>query len=876
MTLEAGTRLGPYEIVDSLGSGGMGEVFRARDTRLDRSVAIKILSSEFAGNAQLKLRFDREAKTISQLNHPNICTLHDVGHERDVDFLVMELCDGQSLADRLLKGPLPLEQALRIAIEIAGALDLAHRSGVVHRDLKPGNIMLTKSGAKLLDFGLAKGSSQNSAGGNELTGLLTEQKPLTAEGTILGTVQYMAPEQLEGAEADARGDIFAFGAVLYEMVTGRRAFDGKTRASVIASILDRDPVPLSQIQPVAPVALERIVKACIEKSPEKRWQSAHDLKRELEWLVDSGPDETREVRGKRRMRAPLVAALIALPLIAAAATFVSLRLTAPAPRRLMSNISPPPHTHFVVTGDAAGPVTLAPNGHMAAFVATDGTVPRLWLQSLDSGAARALPATENAMFPFWSPDSHSIGYFSTGKLMAIDIDGSTPRQIAYAPDGRGGMWLPDGRIIFTPFTQAGLYSVRATGGNPKQITFPKPPYTTDRWPSPTADGKHMVYIEAMHGSPADPGTALVISTLDGKDPHKLTPAASSGLVFRDHLLFVRSDRLMAQKLENGALSGPVISLLDGVLTDPGTWRSIVSVSNDGLLATYPSGGGSGNLRLIWMDSSGKEIGEAGPPAVYRDVALSPDGQKLALTIGDPNALLYVEDIGRGTRSRLSFLNNTADPVWTPDGKSVVFQQSLNGSYSLMIKPADGSAMERTIVTAPYAIQPTSIDGERGVVIYNALLPGDTNIMAVPLSGGTARTVLGGPGQQQNGAISPDGRWLAYVDASTSGRYTYVTTYPEPGPKWQVSDDATYKLWWSANGKEIRYLRDDGQIRNVAVMVEGKAVQFGPPRLGTRVNINTNREAISLSSDGSRFIAATLVSSDPGPATLVVNFDQPLK
>jgi Serine/threonine protein kinase len=648
----------------------MGEVFRARDTRLDRSVAIKVLLAEFAESAQLRLRFEREAKTISQLNHPNICTLHDVGHDSGVDYLVMELCEGLTLADRLAKGPLPLDQTLRIAIQIADALDRAHRSGIVHRDLKPGNIMLTKTGAKLLDFGLAK--SRVSAL-TEASLLHTERKPLTEEGTIIGTFHYMSPEQVEGAEADARSDIFAFGAVLYEMVSGRRAFDGKTRASVIAAVLEHEPPSLSELQPVTPAALEQIVKACLEKSPDERWQSAHDLKRELQWLAD-GNATVADARPEPRRRAALAAALVVLPLVAAGATFLWIRQSTPPPQRVVSAIAPPHGTQFVVTGDAPGPVTLSPDGHMAAFVATSNSAIDLWLQSLDSGNVTRIAGTSHAMFPFWSPDSRSVGFFAGGKLMAVDVDGSVPREICDAPDGRGGVWTRDGQIIFAPSTHSGLSRAPASGGAASPVTVPTTPYTTHRWPALLPDGKHLIYLAAMHASPMNRQTAVFVCTLEGKESGILLANTTNAIAYHDDLLFVRGDRLMAQRLKGAKLLGPIVPVVDHVLTDAGTWRAIFSVSDTGLLVTHPAVSGTGITRLVWTDANGKEIGEAGPPAVYRDLALSPDEQKLAVTVGDPNGSLYVVDLKRGVRSRLSFSNSVAMPIWTPDSRSVVFSR----------------------------------------------------------------------------------------------------------------------------------------------------------------------------------------------------------
>ena len=877
-TMERGTRLGPYEIVESIGSGGMGEVFRARDTRLDRSVAIKILPAHLSANEDFRKRFEREARAISAVSHPNICTLHDVGSENGFDYLVMELCDGQTLADRLLKGPIPLDQSLRIAIQIADALDRAHRSGIVHRDLKPGNIMLTKAGAKLLDFGLAKGGPP--APGSAAAPLdLTQQKPITREGTIVGTFQYMAPEQFEGIEADARSDLFAFGAVLYEMVSGRRAFDGKTQASLIASIMERNPVPLSEIQPVTPPSLERLVRTCLEKSPDDRWQSAHDLRRELEWIRDGATSTAAGATTRLRSRLPWIAALIVLPLLSAAGTFLWIRRTTAAPARVVSAISPPPETRFVVTGDAAGPVTLSPDGRQAAFVATGtgtGTSAELWVQSLETGASTRLRGTGSAMFPFWSPDSRSLAFFAAGKLLTIDLDGSPPRILAEAADARGGAWTPDGHIIFTPQTQNGLFRVAVAGGAVTPLTELKPPYSTHRWPAMLPDGKHFIYLAAMHGSPASPDTAIFVASLDGKENRKLFASAGNAIPYRDYLLYTNGERLVAQRLKEGKVSGLPVPVWDGVLYDPGTWRSVFSISNTGLLATYPPANRSGS-RLVWLDRSGKELGEIGAPAIYRDIALSPDGGKLALTIGDPLSVLYVEDLRRHVRSRLSFLNSIAHPVWTADGRSVVFNHLMdNGHYEILIKPADGSAPERQLFEAPYTLQPTSIDGNRGAVLFNALPGGGGDVMGVPLSGGKPFVVAGGPHQQANGMVSPDGRWLAYIEVGPAGRAGFITRYPDGGPKWQVSEDTIYWMWWSGGGSEIQYLTGDGQLKATTVTFEGNAVELSAPQLLFRVSINTNRRGLTMTPDGKRIAAAITGSDYAGPATLVSNFDRDLE
>ncbi len=869
--INAGSRLGPYEIVSPIGAGGMGEVWKARDTRLNRSVAIKVLPAELAGDAHLRLRFEREAKAISQLEHPHICRLYDVGESGPISYLVMELLDGESLAERLARGPLPLNDVLRFGAEIAGALDRAHRAGIVHRDLKPGNIMITRSGAKLLDFGLA--ATVAPIGGNDAT----VQKPLTAEGTIVGTFQYMAPEQLNGAEADARSDIFALGAVLYEMATGRRAFEGKTKASLIASILDRDPAPISNIQPLTPPLFERVVATCLEKDPEARWQNAHDVRRQLEWIRDGVASvPAGEVPRKRHSTAWIAAIALAVTAAGAGGYLLS-RATTPAPKRVVSAIASPPDARFVVTGDSAGPVVLSPDGRWAAFVAGTAGAYDLWIQSLESGVNRRLPGTARAMFPFWSPDSRSLGFFADGRVLTIDIDGSAPREIANAPDGRGGTWTRSGDIIFSPQTQAGLFSVPAAGGEAKAITTPKAPHSTHRWPAVLPDGDSFVFLAASHGNPNASETAIMIADTDGGNSRQLMPSTGNAIPFRNYLLFARGDHLVAQRLENRTLTGPVTRIWGRTLYDPGTWRTIFSVSSTGLLATYPAGQTRG-ARLMSIGRDGTQT-DIAAPAIYRDVAVSPDGSKLALTIGDPNSVLYVQDLTRRVRSRFTLLNSVGYPCWTPDGRFITFSAlKQSGGFDLLIKPVDGSAAERVLASTSFPMQSTAVDPRRGLVLYNALdprSPGGSDIMAVPLVGGAPITILGGPGQQTSGTISPDGRWLAFVEINASGRAAFITTYPNPGPKWQLGEDSAYWVWWVGAGNELRYLTGNGDVKSVALTFEGGAVQFSAPRLEFRVNVNTNRRGLSSSMDGSLVVAAQIASESHGPATLVTNFDTAL-
>jgi hypothetical protein len=497
MSLACGTRLGPYEIVSPLGAGGMGEVYRARDTRLGREVAIKVLSGILSDRPEMRERLDREARALSSLSHPNICVLHDVGHENGTDYVVMELLEGNTLADRLVRGPIPLPQLLEIAKQVADALDRAHRAGIVHRDLKPSNIMLTKAGAKLLDFGLAK--APTAAAAHAALATMTHSKPLTAEGTIVGTFQYMSPEQVEGSDADARSDIFAFGAVLYEMATGKRAFDGRTQASVIAAVLASDPKPISELQPMSPPALDRLLRTCLAKDPDERFQSAHDLKLQLQWIVEGGSQAGVPVPVAIRRRSRERIAWIAAAVLLAGAVALGLaywRATS-APAQLWHSYLLPPEKHTFAAGPGlgGGQAAISPDGRMVAYLLTGPDGQLLWLQSLDSPKAVPLPGTDGASYPFWSPDSRSIGFFAGAKLKRVDARGGPVQTICPAADGRGGSWNSEGTIVFAPGPSNPLSVVSADGGTPRPITKLDAARndTSHRWPWFLPDGHHFLY-----------------------------------------------------------------------------------------------------------------------------------------------------------------------------------------------------------------------------------------------------------------------------------------------------------------------------------------------------------------------------------------------
>src|SRR5208282_5999725 len=515
MVLTPGTKLGPYEIRSALGAGGMGEVYSALDTRLDRRVAIKVLAGHLSSSPELKQRLEREARAISALNHPSICQLYDIGSQDGIDFLVMEFLEGETLADRLRKGALPMGELLKIGIAISDALAVAHRQGIIHRDLKPGNIMLTRGGAKLMDFGLAKplglqaaapgsGTAPSFTAAPTMSGA-SPLSPLTAAGSIVGTIQYMSPEQIEGREADARSDIIAFGAVLYEMATGNRPFLGKSQISMASSILEKDPEPISALKPESPRAVEHVVSCCLHKNPEERFQTAQDIKLELQWIASGGsavasaPSPAAPPPSLRRERLGWAIALVAAVVIGLAGGTFLLHPTRPS-RALHTTLNPPEKNIFNLAGDAAGPPVLSPDGASLAFTATgsDGKS-LLFVRPMDSAEARLLPGTEGAIFPFWSPDSRSLGFFANGKLKTIEVNGGAPQAVCDAQLGRGGAWGENGVIVFSASPTSPVMRVSAGGGAPAPLTtIDAAQHTSHRWPFFLPDGRHFLYLALSH------------------------------------------------------------------------------------------------------------------------------------------------------------------------------------------------------------------------------------------------------------------------------------------------------------------------------------------------------------------------------------------
>ena len=894
MKIDSGSRLGPYEIVSRIGAGGMGEVWKATDTRLDRDVAIKILPAEFALSAQLKLRFEREAKAISQLNHPNICTLHDVGEQDGVGYLVMELLEGESLADRLTRGALPIEQVLKCGIEIASALDRAHHMGIVHRDLKPGNIWLTKSGAKLLDFGLAKSGIESTPRESEFDGM-TQQKPLTQEGTIVGTYQYMSPEQISGEQVDARTDIFAFGAVLYEMLTGTAAFRGKNRTSIVAAIISGEPPPVSSIQPLTPPALERVIRTCLAKDPEDRWQTAHDAGLELEWIAQGGSQigvaapiaHRRRTRERVSWAIALAATLAALGF--AAATLRLMRAPIPV---LYASINPPSTATFNLLGENCGSLTISPDGRLVTFSAKDekGTQ-TLWMRPLGEIAARPIAGTENASFPFWSPDSRFIAFFADGKLKKVDLTGAPALTICEVnTNPRSGSWNRDGIILFSPSSLAAIYKVSAAGGVAVPVTTldRKAGETTHRWACFLPDGRHFLYMVGTHAAGTKSETnAIYIASIDSHEKSLLLRARSNAIYASGHLLYVRDRILVAQPFDSKALrfTGDPMPVVQEIRYETGFFRALFSVSDNGTLV-YQSGSGNNNVPLTFFDRTGKVTEVLGEPSAYRGLSLSPDGRQVAEVIEDPGSGttgIWLNGLSRHIRSRFSFGSaDQSSPVWSPDGTRIVYS-SVDGGTSkgipdLYVKEVSGSGTEAPLVVDARVKTPTSWSSDGRLLAYDSTdftSKTKSDIWIVPMTGDHKPFPFLHTKFEEGGAqFSPDGRWLAY-NSDESGRVeVYIVPFPSGVGKWQVSSNGGGGAHWRSDGRELIYLGSDvNKLLAVPFEAKGGAVTIGTPiplfdislALAGDVSADHNRFLLAISPNARQNEPITLVTN--WPATL---------
>ena len=888
MPLSVGTRLGPYEILAPIGAGGMGEVYKARDTRLDRTVAVKVLAQQ-SSSPDVRQRFEREARTISQLSDPHICALYDVGREGETDYLVMEYLEGEPMSNRLAKGPLPLEQTLRYGIEIANALEKAHRQGIVHRDLKPSNLMVTKTGVKLLDFGLAKAMAPvkpatDASSSATVTG---EADNLTQEGTVLGTLPYMAPEQVAGADADSRSDIFALGATLYEMATGRKAFFSSTRSELISAILRDDPKPVSQILPDSPPALDRIIGTCLAKEPDRRWQSAADVGVQLAWIAKGGTDQISE-RARGLSSAPRwLLGLAAAGILAAAALtvlFAVRRPSSPPAAPIRFAVRAPVGTRFVWISQN-NLFAVSPDGRRIAFVArsADGR-DFLWVRSLSEPSAVMLPGTEGAAAPFWSPDSRLVAFFSDGKLKKIDSSGGPPITLCEAGgDYPAGSWGSEHSILFAAATQP-FISLVADGGGAPNVVLKADASRKERAirsPSFLPDGRHFLYLAS---SPTEKRPYVRLASIqEGKTVPLLANSSRAQYVPGDpndparvrsgYLLYAIDGNLLVQPFDSRQLRlvGDPIPAGQEIWPHALIGAGPFSASNNGVLA---SRGPASPARLIWVDRAGRETGSIAPAGGFESLRLSPDSLRVAVNRANPRSGLkdlLIGDLSRGVLTRLDLDADSdhSQAVWSPDDTRIAFGiRSWSDPRILHRLALRGSGSPEPILP-PGGIQRAedwSPDG-RFLLYFGARTEGGSGLWVVNLEGEPKpRKLVSGTTDPAYAQFSPDGHWIAYCSPESGRSEVFLTSFPEPGERIRVSVSGGSRPRWKRDGREIYFLSADNEMIATPVRLAAN-VEIGQPRPLFRIDPAGWRD-YDVTPDGERFLAVVVVPVQDADAIAV--------
>ena len=910
MALSPGTRLGPYEILGAIGAGGMGEVYKARDTRLDRIVAIKVLPPEWVSDSIAKERFDREALTIASLKHPHICVLHDVGSQDGVGFLVMEYLEGETLTDRLTRGPLPLPEALGVAIAIGDALDKAHRQGIIHRDLKPSNVMLTTSGPKLLDFGLAKSQAP-----------LPAATSFTMPGTILGTMQYMAPEQLDGVDADRRTDIFAFGVVVHEMVTGKKAFEGKSQVLLISAIATASPPPLSLAQPETPAALDDLVKACLEKDPADRWQDARDVVAELRWIAEGGGDS--DLAGSANRKATTRAwlrraayAVAAAVLVLSWPGYLYLR-SAPAPEevrfRVPRNLTAQPNETQGANNLSGGAASfsrsdsaISPDGRLIVFAARPALADAMALYVRPVGAVtpQRLDGTDDATRPFWSPDGRSIAFVSRGKLKKVLAAGSRPQDICDVPEFSGGTWNREGTILFG--SASGLYRVSDQGGAPAAVTTIDTSESGHFWPHFLPDGRQFLFL-SKSGDASKSG--VYVAALDSTDRTRVL-AVDSNAVYTEPgvLVFERAGTVFAQPFdaETRVLSGEPSRIADEVSFESAIGKGDFDVSGNGVLIYYVSTTGSGAIgeeafefQLQWADRSAQPLGSVGPKGIYRGVEISPNGLRVAVhrhdgTGGD----LWVMEPPPQSPKRITFdaTQDNSSPIWSPEGDRIVFTSKRNDKLGLYVTRSDGSGTDGELLfesELPKAAMSWPSDGTRLVFwMHDPKTLGD--IWILPMDGDRKPVpFLASSRNETHPQVSPDGKWIAYTSELTGRKEVYVQPFPTGTGRWQISPDAGLGGDWPRwrNDSQELYYHSLGNAGTYGPWTNGNAI-LGPiyaasiKAISGSIEAGTPKEVIralalrfahpgsdyhtyAVSPDGQRFLSYQRILTNASSAAQIV-------
>ena len=897
MTIATGTRLGPYEIIAPLGAGGMGEVYRARDTRLGRDVAVKVLPSSYSDDKERLQRFEQEACAAGALNHPNILVIHHIDTYEGSPYIVSELLEGETLRDRLHGGALPQRKAIDYSLQVAHGLAAAHQKGIAHRDLKPENIFITNDGrVKILDFGLAKLTGSGDADQSQTD--IPTRRVNTDPGLVMGTVGYMSPEQLRGKPTDHRSDIFSFGAILYEMLSGKRAFRGESKAETMSAILREDPSELSETHKTINPALERVVQHCLEKNPEERFHSASDLAFAIQALSGSAAISGQMVAMAAQLERPklgkyfpwIVAGIFALTSIILLPFAIPSFKHAPARANVTrSAILPPENTSFL----ALNLFAVSPDGLRLAFIARDAKgQAMLWMRPLDALTAQPLAGTDGISTgspPFWSPDSRLIAFFAGGKLKTIDASGGPPQTVCDAPNGRGGTWNRDGVILFAPNPGGPIHRVSAAGGASTAVTKldESRRQSTHRWPYFLPDGHHFIYRVGGTGATAqNENNGIYLGLLESQEQRLILRADTSAAYASGHLLFAREGTLMAQPFDEKSfqLIGDAFPLAEHLQFDVVITRAIFSVSENGVLA-FQSGAARGDSRLIWFDRSGKQTGQLGEPGFYFQPQFSPDGQKLAVASFDiraGSADIWLYELARNVPTRFTF-DPASDvaPIWSPDGSTIIFSSNRKGPYDIYQKAFTGAGSEEVLLESDETKTANSWSADGRFIVYtsaDAKANTKEDLWILPLFGDHKpfpflRTQF----NESFAQFSTDGHWIAYVSDESGSNQVYIAPFPGPGGKWQASRAGGSEPRWRGDGKELFFLAPDNKLMVVEVNAKEFTLEIGNAQPLFEVHPNTAPGThYDVTHDGKRFLVASAGEGSSAPITLVVNWTAELK
>jgi eukaryotic-like serine/threonine-protein kinase len=892
MGLESGKKLGPYEIVSPLGAGGMGEVYRARDATLGRDVALKVLPEVLARDPDRMARFKREAQVLASLNHPNIAAIYGFEESGGVRALVIELVEGATLAERLKQGSLSLEDALSFARQTAEALEAAHDRGIVHRDLKPANIKITPEGnVKVLDFGLAKALENETSSSSSVSNSPTLTVAATQAGVILGTAAYMSPEQAKGKPADRRADIWAFGCVLYEMLTGLRPFEGETVSDVLAGVIRAEP-DWQALPGAVPPRVRELVRRCLIKDPKHRLQAIGDARITIEELWTGTTDSSASLLSPAptvgvpplhpASRRALPWAIAGLLLVVSALLAFTLITGKPIPvPSVQATISLPAD----LTQPDLDLFSVSPDGRRLAFVAAaSGERPRLWLRPLDSPTAQPLAGTEGATYSFWSPDSRYIAFFADGKLKKIEASGGAAQSLCDASEGRGGAWGPNGNIVFAPGIYTGIYEVAETGGTPVQLTSLSNSGDSDRFPSFLPDGKHVLFLYLTGSGKKD---LLQVVSLQSKEVKTIAEISSDAFYDSSgYLLYQREGSLVGQKFDvnNFTLSGDAFPIVDQISFIQDRGNVLSSISSNGVMV-FRGGKLGGDAQLTWFDRDGNRLDTLGEPAEIFQPVISPDGKRVIESILDASGknTLWMLDVARGVPSRFTFTGPSDGwPVWSPDGKQVAYESNRGGNLEIFVKPASGVEDEKPLVTGEGESMPTDWSRDSRFIAYQTQSRATKkfDIWILPMTGEQKPfSFIATEANEISGMFSPDDRWLAYLSNETGRDEAYVVPFPGRSGKWQISSSGAEWVFWVNGGREIDYITPDGRWMAVEVNGVGSDFSIGATKTlfgGKSLPGSILQPGLWITPDGKRLLKPIASGSSAIQFSVITNWREQIR